>query len=293
MSLIGLFAPYALPFGVALALASLLRLVGGAETGARLAGVALPAGFLAAWALFRGVSLAPRDVLDLALHVALGGALLGLVLDALRPRPVISGLAAAVFAVVCVWAAADFPLRLTLADGAWLRQGVAALMLLTAWALALGRLAGAARTAEGQAEATASLAGLAAGVALVAVAAGVAGVTGATAGDSGLARPAGGLAMAALGLLAVMAAQSGAGLRLGMAGLLGGGGALLALAQALVVLWPVTAAPLAVLGLGLFAGPTARRLPGPPTVTPLWTLVLTLLVGLLAGLLMLALGETP
>lgn len=280
--------PYALPFGLTLALASLLRLVGGPETGARLAGVALPAGFLAAWALFRGIDPAPRDVLDLALHIALGGALLGVALDALHAGRRTALAAAAVFALVCTWAAVDFPLHWpTGADLA--RRGVEGGLLLLAWALTLGRLAQIARHPEDTAEAVALLAGLAGGLALIAAAAGASGVTGAAPGDSGIARPALGLACAGLGLLAPLAIPAGTA-RLGLAGLLGGGGALLALGQALALVWPVTTAPLVVLGLGLFAGPTVRRLPGPPRLRPLWTLVLALACGGLGAALMLGLG---
>lgn len=279
-------APYALPFGVALALASLLRLVGGAEVGGRLAGVAVPGGFLAAWILFRGATLAPRDVLDLAPHVALGGALLGLVLDAWRPRRPVVALAVGVFALAGLWAAVLFPLRLP--DAAeMVGLAPAMLALAAAWALALGRLGVLAAPEGGAAEATALLAALAAGVALVAVAAGLSGLTGAAPGHSGIARPAAGLAAAALGLLPLAVWQ---GARLGWAGLLGGGGALLALAQALGLVWPASAVPLAVLLLALFAGPTARRLPGPPALAPLWSVVLALATGVVAALVMLALA---
>lgn len=286
--------PYALPFGLTLALASLLRLVGGPETGARISGIALPAGFLAAWALFRGIDPAPRDALDLALHIALGGALLGMALDALRARPWMGLTGAAILAATGVWAAVAFPLRVPAGD-ALVRHLLVAAPLLAAWLLTLGRLAVVAgrppqRGDGGPADSVALLTGLAGGLALIAAAAGLAGTTGAAPGDSGIARPALGLACAGLGLLAPLVAPAGMA-RLGQAGLLGGGGALLGLAQALVLVWPVTTAPLAVLGLGLFAGPTARRLPGPARLRPLWILLLTLACGGLGAVLMLALGR--
>ena len=46
-----------------------------------------------------------------------------------------------------------------------------------------------------------------------------------------------------------------------------------------------------VLGLGLFAGPTARNLPGGARLAVVWSLLLSLIAAGLAALVMLALGQ--
>jgi hypothetical protein len=292
MSLLAALAPLALPFGLTLAGASLLRLAGGGGV----AGVALPAGFLAAWALVRGLEVAPADVLGLAPHVALGGALWGLGLDLWRPprglARLLALLLAAGFGLVCLGATALFPLHGP-APGAAGGFGLRTVLLLAAWAVVLGRLRWLDRAAGRSGEAVAVLAGLAGGLALVAAAAAVAGITGAAPGAAGVARPALGLAAAALALgvpgLRPGARPTGDG-GLGWAGLLGGGGAVLALGQGVALTWPSTLLPLAVLGLALFAGPTARRLPGGGGAAAAWTLLLALSCGGLAALVMLASG---
>ncbi len=280
MSHVALFL--ALPFGLALAAAAALRLAGGSDVGARLSGVAVPAGFLAAWTWLHGLTLVPAGLTGVAAHIALGGALAGLALDAPAARRGWRVIVGAVFVAAGVWAATGLVGAITPAptDGAaraTLLVTIAALA--AAWIGTLVRLRSHSLPGtgtEGGAEGAALLAALAAGL----------GLTAAAVGATGIAAPAAGLAAAALGFLALAAP-----LRLPFSGgaVLGGGGALLGLAQALAIEWPGTVIPLLILGLGLFAGGTAGRLPGAPRWRPLWVLGLALLPGLLAAAMAIAL----
>lgn len=265
--------PYALPLGIVLSLAGVMRLAGGADTGARLAGLALPAGFLAAWAWFRGLTWAPAGTLDLTAHIALGGALLGLVVDVTTARARWRVMATLLFLAVCVWATLGCPTALPSGRTALIELTIQAVLLTAGWAVVLFRLGTHCRGTRGV-EAMALMVPLALGLAGIGFIAGAPVVA-----------PALGLAVAALGFL-VLAVPLG--LPLSAAACLGGGGALLGLTQALVMDWPGTLAPALVLALGLYAGPTARHLPGAERLHPLWTGLLALLPAGLALLTALA-----
>ncbi|MFA7428951.1 MAG: hypothetical protein WCZ23_02215 [Rhodospirillaceae bacterium] len=275
MSQVAIFL--ALPFGLALAAAAALRLAGGDGAGARLSGAAVPAGFLAAWTWLHGLTLVPSGLVEVAAPVALGGALAGLALDATAARPGWRMIVGAVFVAAGVWAAtglvgavsqppADAPAKAAL----W----VGIIALTAAWTGTLLRLRR--YSASNGAEGAALLAALAAGL----------GLTAAALGAMPIAAPAAGLAASALGFM-VLAGPLG--LPLAGGAVLGGGGALLGLTQALAVDWPGSIIPLIVLALGLFAGGTAQRLPGAARWRPAWMLALALLPGLLAAATALAL----
>lgn len=270
--------PLALPFGFALALAAVLRLLGGTGSGARMAGVAVPAGFLAAWAWYRGLTLSPDGLLGLTAHFALGGALLGLLLDATGRGPRLRAAAGAVFLAVCAWASLGTPTALPGSQVARVEFLILAVVLAVVWAVTLWRLERH-HPVERGASGVSLLVALAAGAAMVAAIADAAPVLG----------PSLGLAAAAAGFLAVAWPMR---LPLGAAATFGGAGAILGLAQGLGASWPGTIAPLAVLALALWAGPTARRLPGPEVLRPLWTLALALLPAGLAAVVALA-GQGP
>lgn len=269
-----------LPFGLALAAAAALRLAGGAEIGGRLSGAAVPAGFLAGWTWLHGLTLVPAGLTEVAVHIALGGALAGLALDAAGARPGWRGLVGAGFVAAGVWAAtglvgAVHPMP---PDGAGKAVVfVTVIALAVAWVVTLLRLRrhGGGGPGEG-----------AEGAALLAALAGGLGLTAAAAGASAIAAPAAGLAAAALGFL-IMSLPLG--LPFSGGAVLGGGGALLGLAQALAVDWPGTVVPLLILALGLAAGGTVARLPGGGRLRPLWMLLMAFLPGLLAAATALAL----
>lgn len=268
----------ALPFGLALAAAAALRLTGGGDVGARLSGAAVPAGFLAGWTWLNGLTFVPTGLADVAAHIALGGALAGLVLDAAGARPGWRMLVGTGFVAAAVWAATGLAGALTpIPAEAAARAAlvVVVLGLAVAWAGTLLRLRRHGSPGSG-ADGAALLAALAGGLALTALAAGA----------TGIAAAAGALAGASLGFLALALPL---GLPLAGGAILGGGGALLGLAQALVVDWPGTVVPLLILGLALFAGGTVTRLPGGPRLQPAWMLLLALLPGLLAAAMALAL----
>ncbi|MGC2856907.1 hypothetical protein ACM64Y_15650 [Novispirillum sp. DQ9] len=268
----------ALPFGLALAAAAALRLAGGADVGGRLSGAAVPAGFLAAWTWMHGLTLVPAGLTEVAVHIALGGALAGLALDAAGARPGWRALVGAAFVAAGVAAATGLVgvARPMPADGAATGMLVLTVVALgAAWVATLIRLRRLGGPGDGGE-----------GAALLAALAGGLGLTAAAAGAPGIAAPAAALAAAALGFLAMSLPL---GLPLAGGAVLGGGGALLGLAQALAVDWPGTVVPLLILGLGLFAGGTVGRLPGGPRLRPLWMLLLAFLPGLLAAATALAL----
>lgn len=273
-----------LPFGLALAAAAALRLAGGAEIGGRLSGAAVPAGFLAGWTWLHGLTLVPAGLTEVAVHIALGGALAGLALDASGARPGWRGLVGAGFVAAGVWSATGLVGALhPMPSGG----GAKAMVLLTAAALAVAWIITLARLRRFGGPVVGAAEGRGAeGAALLAALAGGLGLTAAAAGAASIAAPAAGLAAAALGFLLMSLPLS---LPFAGGAALGGGGALLGLAQALAVDWPGTVVPLLILALGLFAGGTAARLPGGDRLRPLWMLLLAFLPGLLAAATALAL----
>lgn len=234
------------PFVLALALAALA----GAFGAGRIAGLALGIGFLAAYALFEGVaSFPPPAAKQKLFYLVAFGAGAGLAIDLLN-RPVWLSRAAVV----------AFPLGCALWF-AWRRLGGSmdlgfAASLLGLWAggalllLCLDRL--------GQTQGA-----VPAGIVLVAAALGAAGVSMLGASIT-LALSAGAVAAAAGGLTlwsyAVWIAGGRAG-PFGAAAVLGGGGALVALAGVMVLYTPgIGKVPLALLLLCLFADQAAQRI---------------------------------
>jgi hypothetical protein len=94
---------YLVPFVLTLAIAGVIRFLGGPERGARVAGVAVMIGFTASWVYFVRPGWMPVDDLSRIVHVALGASVVGLVLDLLSPRRLWAAAAAAVVVIVCTW----------------------------------------------------------------------------------------------------------------------------------------------------------------------------------------------
>lgn len=229
-----------LPFLVAAAAAGLSRLAGGPGRGVALAGIAVPAGFLAAWLVLRGLPpLPPRGSLAQVPYVALAGLLVGSICVLLSIRR--GALLAVVvgFSVLAVWAALGF------ATGwSWL-PALKAAALLAAWLLVLLRLEG--RAAK-EPTAPVMLAMLAVGIGVVAL----------VAGEPLWARLGFAMAAAAAGFLAWSWA---AGFPFLLPAVLGGAGGTMALGGAAAVSGALPWPALAVLLLVPFADGTAARLP--------------------------------
>ncbi|TAL02402.1 MAG: hypothetical protein EPO08_07150 [Rhodospirillaceae bacterium] len=77
---------YAVPFAVTLGMTGLVRWVAGAERAGQFVGLALPLGFLVAWAVIVAPGWHAYDSLGRIGHVVFGAALAGFALDFWRPR---------------------------------------------------------------------------------------------------------------------------------------------------------------------------------------------------------------
>lgn len=229
-----------LPFLVAVAAAGLTRLIGGPGRGGAMAGLAVPAGFLAGWILLRGVpALSPQGAFQQAPHVALAGLALGLLVVAGGVRRSVLLAVAVVFAVVAIWSAMGQP-----AGWTW-RIGLTTALLAAAWTLVLVRLE--ARPAS-EPTAAVMLTVLAIGVGLVAL----------TTGNEDTGRVALAVAAASAGFLAW---NWFAGWPFLAPAVLGGGGVVLALATGPALNGGAASWALPVLLLVVFADGTAQRLP--------------------------------
>lgn len=229
-----------LPFLVAVAIAGLVRLVGGPGRGAVLAGIAIPGGFVAGWLLLRGApTLPPVGALAQVPYVALAGILLGVtaVTAGLRRGGLLS--LTVLFASLATWAAFGFrfawswPLALQAAG------------LLAAWLIVLPRLES--RSVKEPLAAIMTIM-LACGIGAVAL----------TSGEGGWARLAFALAAASAGFAAWNWA---AGFPFLMPALLGGAGAAVALAGSAALSGALPWPALVVLLLIPFADGTAAQLP--------------------------------
>ncbi|GAB3123214.1 hypothetical protein [Novispirillum itersonii] len=249
-----------LAFGVAVLSTAVLRLTGGPATGARIAGVGLPIGFLAAWSWFAGFSFPPEGTFGLTSYIALAGLLLGTLLDAMEARRWSRLIATLGFVGLCVWLALGSPDRMPVAPVARIELVLAAVILTVMWVGLLTRLK-ADRVPGRGADGVMMIFLLGVGLGLVALQAEAQAVAG----------PCLALAMAAVGTLLVVWPMR---LPLPLSAVYGGGGAVLGLAQSLAGSRPGTVVPVLVLSLILFVGPTARRLPRAAGLSPLWFLLL-------------------
>ncbi|MBX7201221.1 MAG: hypothetical protein K1X51_17780 [Rhodospirillaceae bacterium] len=234
-----------LPFALTLVFTGALRLGLGAERGARLAGAAVVAGFLIAWAIVWRPGWMPTEPFARIGHIALGAMLMGLLVDAVIQRRFATFIAAA--GVVAVSAVASVTGTLT---PGW-PLPVSNLSLIGGLiALALAVLA---RLDRLRGDTTVVLV-ITAMVALAAAA--IAGV----AHDTPLSVTAVMLALslAAYGVIAALIP-----LPVGDAIVLGAGATLLAIVWALAASHPAVRPALLLLPLMLFADGTARRVPLP------------------------------
>jgi hypothetical protein len=238
---------FLLPFGLTLALASGIRLAGGPERGARLAGIAVAAGFLIAWGIILRPGWLAEEPISRTGHIAAGAALLGLALDFFAAKRLWAAAVAGFVVLVETWASLNSgfwpPLTFT-----WLT----AVTLITLSVIAFFVLA--------RLDAMATR-GLSALIVLTMLAVGV-GVIALIAGDEGVARSVFLLALAVAGYIAANAFVT---LPAGDAVILGAGCALLAFAWALTQRNADTGVllGLVLLPLMLFAEGTARRVPLP------------------------------
>ena len=118
--------PYFIPFGVSLAVAGVLRLLAGPETGSRLAGLGVLIGFVVAWQWLLLAPWFPYDTLDRVIHIAIGGMIFGLILDFLVINRSWTLAAIFAYAIGSVWAAITGALVGPPPDdaGGWLRAGL-------------------------------------------------------------------------------------------------------------------------------------------------------------------------
>ena len=244
--------PYLIPFGVSLAVAGALRLLAGPDKGSRLAGLGVLLGFAAAWQWLLLAPWVPYDALSRVMHIAIGGAVIGLVLDFVSvPRPWTLALVLA-YAVGSIWATLTGALLGPPPDeaGGWLRFG----LYLLVWLALLGRLI----AVKGE--------GPTALVVLFMLALGT-GLVGQMSGEGAAAAAAYCLAAALFGYLVLAWILA---LPIVNLTVIGGAGAVLAIAMALAE--PdskVSLLALIFLGLVPFADGTAKRLPlGPEAIRP-------------------------
>lgn len=234
-----------LPFALTAFLAAAIRWTGGPERGARLAGIAVAAGFLISWGWVLRPGWVPHEPLSRVGHIAFVAALVGLCLDLLGLRRLWAALAAGVVVLAAVWASAN--------GGLWPPQPVSWLGGLSMAALAVTAFLVLVRLDALASEGVSAL------VILIMLALGVAAL-GALAGDSPVALTALMLALALAGYLVVAAI---AGVPARDAIVLGAGCAVLALAWAMAQRNAGSAVGLVFLALMLFADGTARRVPLP------------------------------
>ncbi|NKD54563.1 MULTISPECIES: YfhO family protein [unclassified Haematospirillum] len=273
-----LIAPVSFAFGLAVTVSCIIRMTGGPGHGQALAASGIPAGFLASWAWMSGFSFSTEGLLEQTAHVALGGALAGIVLDSTDARRWLRVPFILLFAAVCIWAAFGFPTRLPAGPVTRMELMVGCILLTMVWVTTLLGL-DLHHKPERSTQGLSILLVLAIGIGLIASVIKAEPVTG----------PAFALAAATAGVL-VLASPLGTGLS--SSAILGGGGALLGLAQGLGARWPGSILPLLITGLGLFAGPTARRMPGPVWAKPLWAALLAS-IPVMAGCILALANRNP
>lgn len=234
-----------LPFALTLILTGAARLGLGAERGARLAGAAVVAGFLIAWAIVWRPGWMPTEAFARIGHIAIGAMLMGVLVDAVIRRRLAAIVAA--MAVVAVSAAASV-------TGTLVPHGpLPSDTLILVGALIALSLAVLARLDRLRADTTTVLV-------IMAMLALAAAAVAAVVHDLPLAVTA---VMLALSLAAYGAVAALIPLPVGDAIVLGAGATLLAIVWALASTHPAVRPALLLLPLILFADGTARRVPLP------------------------------
>ena len=259
------FLPYFIPFGVSLAVAGILRLVLGPDSGARAAGIGVLIGFAAAWHWLLLAPWVPYDALSRVMHIMIGGVIIGLSFDFLQIKRLWFVVIIAGYGLGSIWSTLTGALLGPPPDemGGWLRFGFYGVV----WLLLLYRLA------------ILRQEGPSALVTVLMFAAGL-GLVGHMSGEGSTAATAYCLAAALAGYLALVWFLA---LPVGNVTVIGGGGAILALSMALVE--PESNASLIALAFLLlvpFADGTAKRFPlGPaamrPALYPLALITVTIL----------------
>ncbi|GEM_PF-1160096 len=265
--------PYFIPFGVALATGGALRLAAGPERGARVAGLCILFGFAAAWNWLLLTPWVPVDALSRVIHIAIGGFVIGFALDLIQPKRSWGVGLSVVYAIGSVWSTISGGLLGPAPSeaGGWLRL----VLYLSLWFGLIRRLN--VLRSEGPSGLVICVM-LSLGLGLVAQ----------MSGEGSIAAVAYCLVAALAGYLALSWILA---LAIGNAVVLGGGGAVLGVAMAL--LEPssqASAVALLCLILVPFADGTAKRLPlGPsafrPALYPLALMVIALLPISLAAIM--------
>ena len=237
---------------MALATAGILRLVAGPERGARIAGLSILFGFAAAWNWLLLAPWVPVDSLSRVIHIAIGGFAIGFILDLIQPRRPWVVAIAVIYAIGSGWSTISGGLLGPAPDeaGGWLRF----VFYLLFWAGLISRLDTV--RAEGPY-----------GLVICFMLACGLGLIGQMSGEGAMAATAYCLAAALAGYLALSWILA---LAVGNAVILGGSGAVLAMAMALAdPTSQASAIALSLLVLVPFADGTARRIPlGPAALRP-------------------------
>ena len=105
---------FLLPLALTAAVATLARLLAGAERAPKWCGLSLSVGFLVSWAVVVHPGWVPVDDVSRVGHIALGAALIGLALDLLPPARLWAALVVIPFFVVCAFASVT---RITTTSG--------------------------------------------------------------------------------------------------------------------------------------------------------------------------------
>ncbi len=113
-----------------MATGGILRLGVGPNYGARLAGLGILFGFVAAWNWLLLTPWIPYDPLSRVIHIAIGGFIFGLALDFLEPRRFLTVILVAAYTLGCVWATISGALLGPPPDevGGWMRLVIYLLM---------------------------------------------------------------------------------------------------------------------------------------------------------------------
>lgn len=234
---------YLVPLLLTPMLAGAIRLFGGPERGARVAGISVMLGFSFGWMLIVRPAWMPVDDISRIGHIALGVAVLGLAFDLIGAKRFLFTVGAGGVALVCAWASYTGALVLPAGSGPF---GVVALLAVVAFVVLM-------RLGAVKAD------GMSALILLSMAAFGIASMA-RVVDDAAVATSAAVLALAVLGFALP---QSIAALPVGSSIILGGGGVLLAITWALAHNHPETRLALLLVPMIFFAEGTAKRVPLP------------------------------